>query len=254
MARRVKTLDETVLAVLASAEVDGLAVRLTCGRLDRKTYLAVNEALESIGGKWNRRAGAHLFEADPRAHLETIVLTGTIQPPQAFDFFPTPPELAARVIELADLRPGMIVIEPSAGDGALADPIAEIVGIEHVPVCEIRDDLADVLERKGYNVWRGDFLEYTIDDWGPQERFVMNPPFSRQQDCDHVLHAWSLLGPGGRLVAIMSAGVTFRTDRKVAAVRELVARYGHIEPNPEGAFKASGTNVRTVTVVLDKAA
>lgn len=37
-------------------------------------------------------------------------------------------------------------------------------------------------------------------------------------------------------------------------MRELVARYGHIEPNPEGAFKASGTNVRTVTVVLDKAA
>src|SRR5690606_35169574 len=129
-----------VLDVLASAEVADNAVRLTCGQLDRKTYLAVNEALESIGGKWNRKAKAHLFNIDPSEQLETIILTGTIQPPQSFDFFPTPPELAARVVDLAQLRGGLTVLEPSAGDGALADACAAIVGKSNVVTVERRGD------------------------------------------------------------------------------------------------------------------
>ena len=41
----------------------------------------------------------------------------------------------------------------------------------------------------------------------------MNPPFDRLQDVRHVTHAFSLLAPGGRLVAVMAEGVTYREDR-----------------------------------------
>jgi type I restriction-modification system DNA methylase subunit len=80
----------------------------------------------------------------------------------------------------------------------------------------------------------------------------MNPPFADQQDIRHVEHALRFLKPGGRLVAIMSAGVSFRQDRQATTFRELVEGCdGTIEPLPEGAFEASGTGVRAVLVTID---
>jgi hypothetical protein len=60
------------------------------------------------------------------------------------------------------------------------------------------------------------------------------------------------LKPDGRLVAIMSAGVSFRQDKRTTAFRKLVEeRGGMIEPLPEDSFKESGTSVNTVLVVVD---
>jgi 16S rRNA G1207 methylase RsmC len=81
----------------------------------------------------------------------------------------------------------------------------------------------------------------------------MNPPFSKGQDIQHVTHALGFLKPGGRLVAIMGAGVTFRQDKRATEFRELVqAMGGTIARLPEGSFKSSGTMVNTVIVVIDK--
>jgi 16S rRNA G1207 methylase RsmC len=110
-----------------------------------------------------------------------------------------------------------------------------------------------VLKDKSFNVIReGDFLDMvpvTIYD-----RVCMNPPFERQQDIDHVMHAWKFLKPNGRLVAIMASSVAFRENKKTVEFREFLAANGHLEHNPEGAFKESGTMVNTVTVVLYKPA
>jgi 16S rRNA G1207 methylase RsmC len=84
------------------------------------------------------------------------------------------------------------------------------------------------------------------------DRIVMNPPFADQQDIRHVRHALGFLKPGGRLVAIMSAGVTFREDRLAREFRALVEdRGGTIEELPADAFKASGTGVLAVLVTID---
>lgn len=56
----------------------------------------------------------------------------------------------------------------------------------------------------------------------------------------------------GALLAVMSAGVTFRQDKRTAALREVVEASGTIEPLPEDSFKESGTAVRTVLVVIDR--
>jgi 16S rRNA G1207 methylase RsmC len=84
------------------------------------------------------------------------------------------------------------------------------------------------------------------------DRIVMNPPFADQQDIRHVMHAATLLKPGGRLVAIMSAGVAFRDDRLSRAFRALLLEHGGaIEYLPEAAFKASGTGVLAVLVTIE---
>ena len=107
-----KLIDEKTLAILSRVTVEGNNIFLTCGQLDRKQYTAVNEVLENMGGKWNKKAKAHVYDTDPTDALEQVLLSGEIVPPKKYGYFPTPPELAKRVIELAEIEPGMSVLEP----------------------------------------------------------------------------------------------------------------------------------------------
>ena len=76
-----KRIDEQTLAILSRVTVEGNTIFLTCGQLDRKQYQAVNEVLENIGGKWNRKLKGHVFEIDPEDALDQVLLTGEIMPP-----------------------------------------------------------------------------------------------------------------------------------------------------------------------------
>lgn len=244
-----KLIDEKTLAILSRVTVGGKVIFLTCGQLDLKQYQAVNKVLENMGGKWDRKAKGHVFKDDPTDALEQVLLSGEITPPKKFGYFPTPPELAQRVVDLAGIEPGMITLEPSAGQGGIADHIP----LRPMVTCvELLSDNVKVLEGKGYRVHAGDFLATSPAE--EYDRVVMNPPFEKQADIDHVLHAWKFLKPGGRLVSIMAASVAFRENRKTTEFRELLESHGFMEHNPAGAFKSSGTMVNTVTVVLDKAA
>jgi type I restriction-modification system DNA methylase subunit len=79
----------------------------------------------------------------------------------------------------------------------------------------------------------------------------MNPPFAKQADIKHILHAFKCLKPGGKLVAIMSNGVMFRENKASSDFRDFVAsRGGSITDLPEGSFKASGTGVNTCVAVI----
>ena len=78
---------------------------------------------------------------------------------------------------------------------------------------------------------------------------IMNPPFDRERDIDHVMHALKFLKPAGCLVAIMSAGTEFRETRKAAAFRELMGKMrARWRDLPEGSFASVGTNVNTVVL------
>jgi len=80
----------------------------------------------------------------------------------------------------------------------------------------------------------------------------MNPHFEKRQDVKHALRAFGMLKPGGKLVSVMSAGVTFRDDALGREFREFVDGHnGRIMPLPEGSFKESGTGANTVIVVME---
>ena len=77
--------------------------------------------------------------------------------------------------------------------------------------------------------------------------------FEAGADIDHVKHAFSMLSPDGRLVAIMSEGVFYRSDKKATEFREwLESVNGYSEKLPDGTFKQSGTGVNTRIVTIDK--
>jgi len=242
-----------VMRVLAELEIDGPYVRIT-EQLARNMYGRVNRVLEALGGKWDRRQKAHVFKDDPQDRIDTVLLTGRVAKPLNFGFFETPPPMVDDVVSQADLRPGHRSLEPEGGTGMIADSVREIVGPENLVVVELQPANVAVLREKGHHVIEGDFL--TMTNLGSFDRIVMNPPFSvtgkPQADIEHVEHAWGMLNPKGRLVSIMSGSVVFRENRKTQSFRELVGQYGEITENPEGAFRASGTLVRTVTVTLDR--
>lgn len=248
-------LDTNILAILSDAQVDGNVVRLT-RQIDRKEYVAVNDVLAALGGKWDRKAKGHVFGEDPAARLDLAILTGQVERPKDFGFFPTPPDVAARVAELADPRDYELVLEPSAGDGALIDAVLERAPFAGVFAVELLEGnykglVARYASNPRMRMWRGDFLSIAPEP--RYHRVVANPPFAGRADIDHVVRAWDWLAPGGRLVAIMSAGVRFRQDGKTMAFRAFVDQYGgEIDDLPEGAFKPSGTMVRTVVVRVDK--
>jgi hypothetical protein len=85
------------------------------------------------------------------------------------------------------------------------------------------------------------------------DRVVMNPPFDRLRDVDHVHHALRFLRPGGRLVAIMSQSAEFSEERKAVAFRaEVEAWGGRWRDLPEGSFRELGTNVNTCLLTVDR--
>lgn len=164
--------------------------------------------------------------------------------------FPTPKELARRVVDLADIRPGHRVLEPSAGTGALLGAMGgRMFGHEPergtVHAVEIDRRLAGKLQAEFplTEVHAADFMAFQPDDFVPFDRIVMNPPFTNAQDIAHIKHAAEMLAPGGRLVAICAAG---------PRQREALAPLGRWEDLPPGSFAASGTDVNVALVIIDR--
>lgn len=231
------TLSPIVAEILGRATINDNHLALPPERLDRKTYEAVNKALVAAGGKWNTKAQAHVFDGDPRPKLGLMLETGVaVDEKKKYQAFFTPADLAAQVVDMADVE-GHIILEPSAGDGSLADACLA-AGAKRVECVELNPESATKLREKEYPTTESDFLTLTPK---PYSRIVMNPPFTKNQDVKHVAHALRFLAPGGVLVAIMLAN----TSRSRFAA--LVEGLDHdIEEVSAGAFKESGTPIATI--------
>lgn len=244
-----KRIDDDVLDVLKVVRCDGPNAVLT-GQLGRGLYQKTNKVLEALGGKWNRKAKAHVFDGDAGELLGDVLTTGEyVDRKQELQFYETPAELASRMCRIADVGHGTTVLEPSAGLGAIAGVVRQYGGV--VQCVEIDYEMSCVLRESGFMVATCDFLVAT-----PTQRFdvvSMNPPFRNGQDMAHVRHAYEFLADHGTQVAVMSAGMTFRQDRKATEFREwLNWAGGDVEPLPAGTFKPSGTMVNAVLVTIRK--
>ena len=257
MSTRVIKIDPDVQKVLSGVEWNGDLATITSGQLERKLYEKVNKVLTSLGGKWNRQLKGHTFPLTASQNdLEDLIEQGFYVAGGAKNVlqqFFTPDTLADEVVQrLEPITTKQAFLEPSVGNGALVRALERRLGSAKdldLTTVELSSSLIPALT--DYNVVNTDFIT-----WGPGPKFFdripMNPPFSGQQDIDHVLRAYSFLAPGGKLVSIMSPGWTFRTNKKSLAFKSFVREHGTWDEVPEGTFKESGTNIRTVIVTLEK--
>lgn len=239
------------LTVLSRSVIENTTLRLPF-QLERALYEKVNRVLVAMGGKWSKKLGGHVFNVDPTELLDSLLLTGKVSKQEKFGYVPTPEPLAESVVARAEIMAGMTVLEPEAGSANLADIVARFTSKENIVCYELQERNVQILKSKGYQVIQGDFLAFEPDLDFLFDRVAMNPPFERQQDIHHVQHAWRFLKPGGILVSIMSPGFTFRANKLSTDFRDFVAGNGYLIENPAGSFKASGTSINTVTVVLYK--
>jgi phospholipid N-methyltransferase len=172
-------------------------------------------------------------------------------------FFPTPPLVAEQLVTLACIEPGRRILEPSAGSGNLIDAVLQSSGNVQLWYCEMNCFLLDVLREKydgkDFVHFAGrDFLELDPATSKYQfDRIVMNPPFERGQDVDHILHAYPMLAPKGTLTAIVSAGGFHRKDNKTQGFRKLLEQSkAFVQQLPSEAFKSSGTMTQCTIVRL----
>lgn len=243
---------DDILEILKTMDCEDNKAVITTS-LDPKTYKRVDGVLQTLGGKWNRGKKGHIFPSNAREIIQKAYESGAYHDAKKDDaFFATPSDLADQLVRLAGVQKGMIVLEPSAGKGAIVQALcragADVSCIELNPAYE-----KDLREAGADEVIIGDFLSVPIG--GLFDRVVMNPPFSinnKTTDTVHVLRAWKWLKPGGILVAVMSTGWTFRSYKADREFRDFVDQYGGYIENPEGSFKESGTNINTLTLTLEK--
>lgn len=177
-------------------------------------------------------------EEDPVKKAERAIVGQKV----GIDFFPTPAHVAQRMARLANIREGTRVLEPSAGNGNLADAAKAEGG--QVDVIEISSQLRDILTAKGYTVVDHDFDGFTPDK--PYDAIVMNPPFSNRQDAAHIMRAFGMLAGGGTLAAIAGEGVFFGKDQKAVAFREWLEQHGaDVEPLEAGTFNDNALLAQT---------
>ena len=238
--------------ILSKCTVDGNIVKLPEDQLERKLYLEVAKSLNLIGGKWKGgKVQGFVFLTDPTELLSEIANGGNRNLKKEFQFFGTPAPLANYLVELAEVDNSHSILEPSAGQGAMIRAINA--------VCDVRVDCYELMEvnriilkktKLKFNLLGDDFLNHSE---GKYDRIIANPPFTKNQDIDHILKMWDCLNDGGRLVSICSTSWFNGSQRKqiqfIQFLDENDAEVLDIEP---GAFKESGTNVGGKIIILSK--
>ena len=172
--------------------------------------------------------------------------------------FSTPPMLARLMARAAQLTSRDKVLEPSAGNGALA--LWTVMVNCPLLLNEIdphrRDALAHLFPEALVSGHDGELVENMLADAAPSV-VLMNPPFARSAErgtsgetaMRHLRSAFRVAVPGARLVVIMPEGFqprAFAKEHECLALR--------LDARMTGMFRKSGTGIPVRMVVFDKAA
>ena len=161
-------------------------------------------------------------------------------------FYASPPAVVTKLLRDIRFFPGMKILEPSAGEGAILRQLpadADVTAVEFHPV------------RAAYiGAICANFLTWK----GPQnfDLVLMNPPFHGIHWMDHVRKAFDHLKPGGRLRAVLPASAEVNESAKHQAFRAWAEKnkdtWRMWTELPPESFASSGTNVQTVILELKK--
>lgn len=232
------TIDPTISEILSRCSTSGNVLKPPTGQLDRKIYQRLAQTLENAGGKWNKRDQGFVFRGEAAQAISPLMETGVSRDHKKDrQAFYTPEEVANEVARIADVD-GHLVLEPSAGNGALVCACLAY-GARAVEAIEIHEECRQELIGRDRMVMIADFLEQK-----PEPRFhriVMNPPFAKGQDLKHITHAKKFLAPGGFLFAIVP-------DNENPKLSSLGATTVHRFES--GAFKSSGTTIATRLICI----
>ena len=215
-----------------------------------KNYAQVKRVLLKAGGKYKKNT--FVFQGSAADVQARIIGGETVNDKKKFQFFPTPIPVIKILLELADIQPFDSVLEPSAGDGAIVNEVSKIS--DNITAVEIWESNVDALIKDNNSqVYFSDFLKISPEKIGLFDKIVANPPFSKNQDIDHIRHMFEFLKPGGTMVSVSSSSWFHGSQKKQKEFKGWLESKGAVLKflkNQE--FKESGTNIDTIIITLKK--
>ena len=181
--------------------------------------------LQHYGRAMRREAGAG--PGGPAAMLRMLETLAALEPSHTrrseqqlkYQQFSTPLPLAYAALQAAAIRPGDVVLEPSAGTGMLAVMAQLALGNGAAGALHLNEIaatraglLAGLFPGSAVTRHNAESIRDRLPEMQPTV-VLMNPPFSASRGIDRIRHhvdlhhirsAFSMLPPGGRLVAISS--------------------------------------------------
>ncbi len=232
--------------------------------------------LQRYGRAMRREAGTG--PGGPAAMLEMLRKLAALEPSQTrrsedqllLQQFSTPLPLAYAALQAASIRPGDVVLEPSAGTGmlavmaqcALAAQSHRTLHLNEIAPVRLRL-LAGRFPHSPLTAHNAESIADRLPELHPTV-IIMNPPFSvspgierarRNADLHHIRSAASMLPPGGRLVAISSSHCSPSSAAWAHA-------FATLDPPAHAVFTSAidgrayarrGTSFETRITVLDRA-
>jgi endonuclease YncB( thermonuclease family) len=206
------------------------------------------------GGKERDRAQASAspYDVAKTHYYGRMKTTGRRDQREGLDFYPTPEPVAFKMVEWAGVRAYESVLEPSAGDGAIARYLPEHA---RRTIVEPSTDLLSKAELRapGSRTVNRMFEDYHVSN--KHHAIVMNPPFGSggKTAMDHLAKAMQHLKPGGRIVALIPTGPA--ADKRFEALWASETAEGMtlraVVNLPAVAFEKAGTAVMSRVLVID---
>ena len=195
-------------------------------------------------------------------------------------FYPTPRQVAEKLLDDVDLKGVKYILEPSAGKG---DLLKAAVGYKqtvlrkryglyelgypeteyewkrawsgiHADCIEIDPALRRMLEEDGLRVIHDDFL--TFETQMRYDLCLMNPPFD--QGADHLLKALDLMKRGGQIACILNAETirnpySYKREELLKLLNQYGAHIRYMEKAFTDAERQTDVDVALVTVNIPAA-
>lgn len=241
--------------VLQKCTIDGIVVKLPDTQLDRKIYQDVAKSLELIGGKWKGgKVFGFVFPEDPTELLKQIANGEKRNLKKEFQFFGTPDDVADFLVELADIKDTDDVLEPEAGQAAIVRAINRVLPNKKVYCYELMPINQTILRKNENVIFCGeDFLAPDENKPFQFHKIIANPPFSKNQDIDHIREMYANCAKNGRIVSVASKHWQTSSNKKETDFREWLNELNaNVHELDRGKFKESGTMISTCIIVIDK--
>lgn len=244
----------SVEEILKHCTLEDNVLKLPQVQFNKKSYAEAKKWIEEAGGSWQGgKVQGFTFPFNPERVFAILNEGKRCNLAQDFQFFETPPDVADWLVMLAGgIHEHDKVLEPSAGRGALVKAIHRSSPDVVVDCYEMMPENKELLSGLGgINIIGDDFTKSTIGK--KYTKIIANPPFSGNQDIRHVRMMYDMLEPGGTLASITSAHWEFAEEKTCRDFRQWLEDVGGAKYEIEsGAFKESGTGIRTLAIVIKR--
>lgn len=238
--------------ILQNSKWDGEILTLPQVQFDKKSYATVKAWIEESFGTWNSQKQGFTWKFDASRVVSILTQGKRCNLRQDFQFFATPDAVADLVAsKFSSIDKSMTILEPSAGTGALINAVRRLCPEATVDCYELMPENVQILKNiPGARILGEDFIKECHDKY---QRIIANPPFSGNQDIQHVYKMFESLTINGEMSVITSQHWKIASDSKCKNFRKWLEEHNaQIQDIAAGEFKESGTGIQTSLIYIVK--